>query len=91
MRHALYKCPNHLKCTIAYHGDDVEIVEGMALVCSECGSPLVRVRKKLRSALIPTIVNLVVIGCIAVGVWLAWPNAVKMWKRLTAPPAEKAK
>lgn len=90
MRSALYKCPNHLKCTTGYHGDDVEVHEGMALVCPECSTPLVKVRKRFRSALMPMIINLVVIGCLAVGIWLAWPTVVKTWKKITAPE-EKAK
>jgi hypothetical protein len=90
MRPALYKCSNHLKCTIGYHGDDVEVHEGMALVCPECSSPLVKVRKRLRSTLVPMIINLVVIACIAVGIWLAWPSALKLWKKITAPE-EKAR
>lgn len=87
MRPTLYKCPNRLKCTIAYHNDDIEIVEGMALVCPECGTPLVPARCYRRSW-IPSIVNIIIIGCLASGIWMAWPSAVKMWKRLTAPPGE---
>jgi hypothetical protein len=90
MRAALYKCPNHLGCTLGYHGDDVEIHEGMALVCGECGTPLERVPRS-RSALVPFLINTIVVGCIAFGVWLAWPGAVNLWKKLTAPPAEQRK
>jgi hypothetical protein len=90
MRPALYKCPNHIGCTVGYHGDDIEIVEGMVPVCSECGTALERVRRP-RSTLVPFLFNAVVMVCIAIGAWLAWPTAVKLWKQLTTPPAEERK
>lgn len=88
MRSSLFKCPNHLQCTTGYHGDDVVVPSGLPAVCPECGSPL-RPVKRPRTAIIPTIVSFVMIACISVGVWLAWPGAVKIWKKITTPlPAE---
>lgn len=90
MRPALYKCPNHLHCTIGYHGDDVEISGNMPAVCPECGTAL-RPITKPRTALVPTIVSFISIACVAVGIWLAWPGAVKLWKKITTPPAPTLK
>jgi hypothetical protein len=90
MRPALYKCSNHLKCTLGYHGDDIEVADGMAQVCPECNSPLTPVRRG-RSALVPLLINTLVIGCIGVGVWLAWPRLVQMWNKFTAPPVKVEK
>ena len=85
----VYKCPKHLGCTIGYHGDDVVVPEGMPLVCPECGSPL-QPAKRSSGKLVPYIVNFISIVCIAVGVWLAWPGAVKLWKRYVSPGAGAA-
>ncbi len=89
MRPSLYKCPNHLNCTIGYHGDDVEVEPGMPPVCSECGQALVPV-KSPSGKIGPYLVNAISIAAIAFGIWLAWPGVVKMWKRIsnTIQPAK---
>ncbi len=86
MRSSVYKCPNHLGCTIGYHGDDVEVPDGMPAVCSECGSPL-KPAKRPSGKLGAYLVNLFSVACIAAGLWLAWPGMVKLWKRYVSPGA----
>ena len=84
MRFPIYKCTNHIGCLTGYHGDDVEIGPDSALVCPECGSVLIPVRKRARG--IPAwLVNGITIAVIVFALWLAWPGIQRMWRKFTAP------
>lgn len=89
MRASIYKCPNHLGCTVGYHGDDIEVPDGAPLVCSECGTPL-RPAKRSSNKLVPYLINAISVACIAVGLWLAWPSLLKLWKRYVSKEAVPA-
>lgn len=51
------KCHNYSGCLRAYHGEEIEIEEGSALVCPECGKP---VKIAPRSRVLP--MNLMISG-----------------------------
>lgn len=84
MRSSIYKCTNHIRCLIGYHGDDVVIEADAARVCPECGSALRPVRKRRRG--VPAwLINGITIAAFAFAIWLAWPGIQRAWKKFTAP------
>ena len=89
MRPVICKCPNHSGCLLAYHGDDIEIADGMEPVCPECGTPVHR-QPKPRSDLFFRVVNLIGLAAVAGAIWFAWPSIVKLWEKATTPPPKSA-
>jgi outer membrane protein OmpA-like peptidoglycan-associated protein len=65
------KCHNYAGCLLAYRGEEIELANGAALVCPECGKP-VTVVSSAGGALkkfIPIVIGLVVLaGVVVVGV-----------------------
>src|SRR5688572_33426851 len=89
MRPVLSRCPNYSQCLLGYRGEDIEVAEGMAPVCPECGTALVP-KKRPRTALVPMLVNWLTIAMLVIAAWFAWPYVVKGWKKITTPPEEEA-
>lgn len=88
MRPVLSRCPNYSNCLLGYRGEDIEVMEGMAPVCPECGTALIP-KKKPRTALVPMLVNWITIALLAAAAWLAWPWVVHVWHKITTPPVEE--
>ena len=89
MRSVICKCPNHSGCLLGYHGDDIEIPRDMALVCPECGTP-VTLAPRPRSDLFYRVVNLIGLAAVAGAIWYEWPALVRVWQKVTTPPAKSA-
>ena len=84
MRSVIFKCPNHTGCLLGYHSDDIEVTEDMALVCPECGTPLM-IAPKPKSDATYRIVNAIGIAAVAGAIWYSWPSVVRLWQKATAP------
>ena len=89
MRTAICKCPNHTGCLLGYHGDDIEIADGMEPVCPECGKP-VKPAPRPRTDYFFQIANLIGMAAVAGALWFAWPSIAKLWKKVTTPPPKAA-
>ena len=89
MRPVICKCPNHTGCLLGYHGDEIELPGDAALVCPECGTP-VKFAPKPRSDLFYRVANLLGLAAVAGAIWFAWPSLVKIWEKVTTPPAKNA-
>lgn len=88
MRPVLSRCPNYSECLLGYRGEDIEVVEGMAPICPECGTALVP-KKRPRTALVPMLINWLTIAMLVTAAWFAWPFVVKGWRKITTPPVEE--
>ena len=89
MRAAISRCPNYSHCLLGYRGEDIEVGDGMAPVCPECGTALVA-KTKPRTSLVPSLINWLALAAIAVAMWFAWPYVVQTWNKMTTPPQETA-
>jgi hypothetical protein len=87
MRPVISRCPNYKGCLLGYRGEDIEVMDGMAPVCPECGSALVP-KKAPRTSLVPTLINWLTIVVLAIAAYVAWPYVVQGWRKLTTPPQE---
>ena len=84
------KCHNYAGCLLAYRGEEIELANGAALVCPECGKP-VTVVSSAGGALkkfIPIVVGIAVLaGVIAVGL----PYITNALKKDGKPVVEQPK
>ena len=87
MRPVLSRCPNYAHCLLGYRGEDIEVFDGMAALCPECGTALVP-KKRPRTAVIPMLINWLTIAMLVTAAWFAWPFVVKGWKKITTPPSD---
>lgn len=89
MRPVISRCPNYSNCLLGYRGDDIEVSDGMEPICPECGAKLVP-KTKPRTAVVPMLINWLIIAILATGAWFAWPHVIRAWKAITTPPLEEA-
>lgn len=59
------KCENVSGCLLAYRGELLDLPDGQPFVCSECGKPLLEIKRQ-RNPWIAFIIGLIVLGGIAV-------------------------
>jgi hypothetical protein len=87
-RPIIYKCTNHLECLTGYRGEDIEVFEGMAMVCPECGAGL-RAVPKQTPAIVAHLINLAIVASVCGALWFAWPAISALWKPSKPAPASK--